>query len=99
MMAMLEFISATILLLLALVAITLQKTYYYLPEAELKRQAQRGNALAKVLYRAVAYGANLRLLLWLLIGLFAAFVIVGKWLSNKVSRKTTAVAKTPREGV
>jgi uncharacterized membrane protein YdjX (TVP38/TMEM64 family) len=28
--------------------------------------------------------------LWLALGLFAAFVIVGKWLSNKVSRKTGA---------
>jgi len=37
--------------------------------------------------------------LWLAIGLFAAFVIVGKWLSRKVSQKTTAVARTPGEGV
>jgi hypothetical protein len=28
--------------------------------------------------------------LWLALGLFAAFVIVGNWLSNKVSRKTGA---------
>jgi uncharacterized membrane protein YdjX (TVP38/TMEM64 family) len=35
--------------------------------------------------------------LWLAIGLFAAFALVGKWLSNKVSRKSTAVAKAPRE--
>ncbi|HEV3262525.1 MAG TPA: TVP38/TMEM64 family protein [Gemmataceae bacterium] len=35
--------------------------------------------------------------LGLAIGLFAAFVIVGKWLSNKVSRKSTAVAKAPTE--
>ena len=35
--------------------------------------------------------------LWLAIGLFAAFVLVGKWLSNKVSRKSTAVANAPGE--
>ena len=35
--------------------------------------------------------------LWLAIGLFAAFVIVGKWLSNKVFRKPTAVPKAPAE--
>ena len=28
--------------------------------------------------------------LWLALGLFAAFVIIGKWLSNKVSRTTGA---------
>jgi uncharacterized membrane protein YdjX (TVP38/TMEM64 family) len=35
--------------------------------------------------------------LWLAIGLFAAFVLVGKWLSNKVVRKSTAVVKSPTE--
>lgn len=69
---MLVFISAVLLLLLALAAITLQKTYAYVPEVELKRQARAGNVTARQLYKAVAYGANLRLLMWLLIGLFAA---------------------------
>lgn len=69
---MLEFIAAIVLLLLALAAITLRKTYYYVPEVELKRQARAGNSLANTLYRVVAYGASLRLLLWLLIGIFAA---------------------------
>jgi len=32
--------------------------------------------------------------LWLALGLFAAFVIVGKWLSNKVSRKTGAAKES-----
>lgn len=68
---MLDFIAAIVLLLLALIAIILQKTYDYLPEVELKRQARKGNQTARLLYRAVAYGSNLRLLLWLLIGLFA----------------------------
>jgi uncharacterized membrane protein YdjX (TVP38/TMEM64 family) len=35
--------------------------------------------------------------LWLAIGLFVAFVLAGKWLSNKVSRKSTAADKTPTE--
>jgi len=35
--------------------------------------------------------------LWLAIGLFAAFVIVGKWLSRRVFSKPTAVAKAPTE--
>jgi hypothetical protein len=34
--------------------------------------------------------------LWLALGLFAAFVIVGKWLSNKVSGKTGAANSEAR---
>jgi uncharacterized membrane protein YdjX (TVP38/TMEM64 family) len=36
--------------------------------------------------------------LWLAIGLFAAFVIAGKWLSKKLFRKSTVAAKAPMEG-
>ena len=35
--------------------------------------------------------------IWLAIGLFAAFVIVGKWLSKRVFSKPTAVARAPKE--
>jgi CBS domain containing-hemolysin-like protein len=76
MVLMVSFIFAVLLLVLALATITLQKTYAYVPEAELKRQARAGNGTARELYRAVAYGANLRLLLWLLIGIFAATGLV-----------------------
>ena len=69
---MILFILAIILALVALVAITLRKTYTYLPPKELKRQARSGDQLAAVLYRAAAYGPNLRLLLWIIIGLSAA---------------------------
>jgi uncharacterized membrane protein YdjX (TVP38/TMEM64 family) len=37
--------------------------------------------------------------LWLALGLFAAFVIVGKWLSDKVSRKAAVAAGAAKEGV
>lgn len=73
---MVSFIIAIGLLLLALVGLTLRKTYYYLPEPELKRQARSGDGLAKTLYRAVGYGTNLRILLWVLIGLFSAAGLV-----------------------
>lgn len=69
---MLTFIIALILLGLALFGILLRKTYDYMPRKELKRQAQQGDQVAKVLYRAVAYGPSLRLLLWMVIGLAAA---------------------------
>ena len=72
MMNMLGFLSAALLLLVALTAITLRKTYYYLPPKELKRQAEAGDNLAATLYRAVAYGNSLRALLWLIIGLSSA---------------------------
>jgi CBS domain containing-hemolysin-like protein len=66
------FTIALICVALAFVTLTLRKTYYYLSEAELKRQAKTGDQLSKVLWRAVAYGSSLQLLLWLLIGVFAA---------------------------
>jgi hypothetical protein len=37
--------------------------------------------------------------LWLALGLFAAFVIVGKWLSKKISGKPTHAADMPKESV
>jgi len=67
---------ALLLLVVALVGITLRKTYYYLPPKELKRQAEQGNTLARTLYRAVSYGPSLRVLLWLLIGLSSAGGVV-----------------------
>jgi CBS domain containing-hemolysin-like protein len=57
------------LALITLSAIALQKTYGAIPAKELKRRAQKGDASAKALYRAVAYGLSLRVLLWLIVGL------------------------------
>jgi CBS domain containing-hemolysin-like protein len=73
---MFTFIIAITCLALALFGIALRKTYDYLPRKELKRQARAGDQVAKVLYRAVAYGASLRVLLWLYIGVMAALGFV-----------------------
>lgn len=73
---MIEFILAIIFAVLALFGISLRKTYNYVPVKELKRQAQHGDPLAKVLYRAVAYGASLQLFLWLFIGVTAALSMI-----------------------
>lgn len=73
---MLGLLIAAILLVVALIGITLRKTYYYLPPKELKRQAEQGDKLARTLYRAVSYGASLRVLLWLLVGLSSAGGVV-----------------------
>lgn len=70
------FIFALILLAVALFGIATRKTYSYLPQKELKRQARQGDQVAAVLYRAVAYGASLRVLLWLIIGISAAWGFV-----------------------
>lgn len=65
---------------LALLAIALRKTYAIVPAKELKRQARAGDALAKVLYRAVAYGTSLPLLLWtvIIVCTAASFVIMSQ---------------------
>lgn len=67
---------ALIALLLALMAVVVRKTYYELPLRELKRRAERGDTVARSLYRAVAYGSSLRSLLWLWIGLTSAISII-----------------------
>jgi CBS domain containing-hemolysin-like protein len=53
---------------LTLLMISLHRSYSYLPEHELKRRARYEDPLAKLLFKAVAYGPSLRALLWLLIG-------------------------------
>lgn len=73
---MTSFIFATVLLALALAGVVIRKTYYYVPRRELKRLAERHDALASRLYTAVAYGSSLRALLWLFIGLTSAGGVV-----------------------
>jgi CBS domain containing-hemolysin-like protein len=67
---------AILLLLLALVGVVIRKTYYYLPQMELKRRAEKNDKLSKKLYRAVAYGNSLSVLLWFYIGLTSAAGLV-----------------------
>lgn len=64
---MTHYILIAIFILIALLSVVMRKTYYYLPFKELKRQAAQDNIIAKRLYRAVAYGESLDLLLWFLI--------------------------------
>ena len=54
---------------LTLLCVSLLKTYYYVNPKELKRRAREQDPIARGLYRAVAYGISLRMLLWLLIGI------------------------------
>lgn len=61
---MVTFIVALLLLGVGLLSVALRKTYALVPPHELKRRAANGNALAKTLYRAVAYDTSLWVLLW-----------------------------------
>ncbi|CAN5422617.1 hypothetical protein BH09PAT4_BH09PAT4_02830 [soil metagenome] len=61
---MTDFILSVLFLGLAATAVVMQKTYFYIPSKELKRQAAHHDPLAEVLWRAAAYGMSLRVLLW-----------------------------------
>jgi CBS domain containing-hemolysin-like protein len=65
-----------LLLILSLLAMALQRFYSSIPAKELKRLANRGDHLAAALYRPVAYGASMRLLLWIVFGLSFSFGVV-----------------------
>lgn len=57
---------------LTLMAVSLKKTYQYVPSKELKRRSREGDEFARLLYRAVGYGYSLEVVLWLLIGVTSA---------------------------
>ena len=63
---------------LALMALLLQRLYSFVPARELKRLAREDDHLAKTLYRAVAYGSSLRVLLWAIVsvGLSVGIILV-----------------------
>ncbi len=77
---MIEFVLALVLLGLALLCLALQKTYSLLPPKELKHRAREKDPVADVLYKAVAYGATLRTMLWAIIVLATAgsFVLLSQ---------------------
>ncbi len=64
-MDMIELISAALLVVVAFLALALQRLYSVIPIKELKRLASRGDNLAKSLYRVAAYGQSARLLFWM----------------------------------
>lgn len=67
-----------LLITLGLLALALQRFYSSVPIKELKRLASRGDHLAEALYRPVAHGASMRLLLWVIfcLGLTGGFLLV-----------------------
>ncbi|HZM63923.1 MAG TPA: CBS domain-containing protein [Candidatus Saccharimonadales bacterium] len=69
---MISSIFGATLLLIGLLALALQRFYSCVPAKELKRLAARSDHLAMALYRPVAYGASMRLFLWILFGIATA---------------------------
>jgi CBS domain containing-hemolysin-like protein len=69
---------ALVLVMFGLFVLALQRFYSCVPAKELKRLAARGDHLAKTLYRPVAYGESMRLLLWIVFGasLTGGFVLL-----------------------
>lgn len=64
---MIGIVGGLFLIGIALLALALQRLYSSIPARELRRLAQRGDRLAKGLYRPVAYGSSLRLFLWIVL--------------------------------
>lgn len=79
---MLTDIFGFVLILIALLSIALQRFYSCVPAKELKRLAAKGEQLALILYRPVAYGTSLRALLWIIAGfcLSVGFLLLGRGL-------------------
>lgn len=61
---MTSIIIGSLLIVLALVMVALQRFYSSVPARELKRLTRRGDHLAAALYRPVAFGASMRALVW-----------------------------------
>lgn len=84
---MISVIICVLLLAAACLAVSLDKSYSKVGSKELKRRARAGDKRAKTLYRAVAYGSSLQLLLWLIVVLSIAIGVV--LLRGEVSGWTT----------
>jgi CBS domain containing-hemolysin-like protein len=69
---MITFIAGIFCSVVAVVQLVLYRTYQHVPARELKRMARQGDEVAALLYRPVAYGLSLQLLLGLLAVVFGA---------------------------
>src|SRR5258708_1413753 len=84
---MVVFGSALLCLVLALLALGLDKVYFYLPAKELKYRADKGDVVSRQLFRGAGCGRELRLLLSLeaVVLLAASFVLIGRTVPPVVS--------------
>lgn len=77
---MVEFVISLILLVLAMAAALAEKTFFYLPERELKRRAEAGREPSKTLWQAASYGGALKGFLWAVtvVCLAVGFVLISR---------------------
>lgn len=73
---MIKLLAILLFSVLTIGSVSLLKTYSKYSRKELKRQAKKGDELAQALWKAVSYGLSLNVLLWALIGIFAAILFV-----------------------
>jgi CBS domain containing-hemolysin-like protein len=87
-------ICGLLLLIVSLLALALQRFYSSIPAKELKRLANRGYHLAAALYRPVAYGASMRLLLWIVfvLGFSSGLLLLASGLVSAVAFVVIALA-------
>lgn len=84
---MFGFILGLVLAVCAIVFWVLERTYQHVPARELKRLARRGDEVAALLYRPVAYGVSLQVFLAVVGTVLAALALVslvsslGAWLA------------------
>lgn len=91
---MINYIFATLLLIVALLTVVARKTYFSVPIVELRRRAQHSETLASQLYRAVAYDSSLRGLLLVIITFCSAasFVLLVRQASVVISLLVVATS-------
>jgi CBS domain containing-hemolysin-like protein len=73
---MISLILGLLCALVALSFLSLLKTYQHIPAKEVKRMARAGDATASVLYRPIAYGTSLSVVLWLVVGVTVALSLL-----------------------
>ena len=73
---MISLILGLLCALVALSFLSLLKTYQHIPAREVKRMARAGDTIASSLYRPIAYGASLSVLLWVVVGVAVALSLL-----------------------
>lgn len=69
---MIDVVVLIICFLASLLIVDIRKAYFAQPIKETKRRARKGEVFSSTIYPVVAYGATLRLFLWLILGVFSA---------------------------
>lgn len=73
---MISLILGLLCALVALSFLSLLKTYQHIPAREVKRMARTGDATANVLYKPIAYGTSLLVVLWVIVGVAVALSLL-----------------------